>query len=168
MVNVEGENKNKEGESQILALPAAPLTLLGVQKIKKDSPDSKSSGRYQLFEFGLKQATQRVLRLWKAADDNKALHVEYLGLHEVPEAGTGPDKKSPIVCHKFRRTKYAAPEDGVAEATLFIERDTLFQVGTILRGEKGELLGEFYFRDVRLNPAFAANQFDPAILKAKK
>ena len=163
---VEGENKGTDGKSQILALPAPPLSAIGVQKIKLDSEDSKSSGRYQLHEFGIKQATERVVKLWTAANERKELHTEYLGLHEVPEAGDVG--KPPPVCHKIRRHKFAKPENDVAEVILFIDRDTLFQVGTILHGDKGQLIGEYYFRDIRLNPAFPANQFDPAILKAKK
>jgi hypothetical protein len=157
---IEGENKNAQGKSQILALPAPPFTGLGVVKSDTDSADSKRSGRYPLSEFGLKEAMQRVLDAWKAADAEKTLHVEYKGLCKVPEAG---DR----ICHAWQRTAFARPEgeDGVTEVTIFVDCETLFQVGTIVRGKDGELLGEYYFRNIRLNPEFKPDQFTPAVLK---
>jgi hypothetical protein len=155
---VEGENKNAKGQSQILA-----LTLLGVMKFDVDSADSKSSARYTLNEFGLKQALMRVLNAWKAAQAEKTLHVEYLGLHKVPEVGGQ-------LCHKIHRHKYARPEgaDGITDVVIFIDRETLFQVGTIVKGENEQLLGEYYFRDIQLNPDFPAGLFEPGTLKGKK
>jgi hypothetical protein len=158
---VEGENFSKKtGKSQILALPAPPFTAVGIMPTDTDSTDSKRSGRYALNQFGLKEATQRTLEAWKAADARKALHVEYLGLHKVPEADG-------CICHKIRRHSYPEPEgdDGVTEVIIFIDRETLFQVATIVNGKDGELLGEYYFRGIRLNPEFAPGQFTTNALK---
>jgi len=154
---VEGENKNSAGKSQLVALPKLlPLPI----KQDLDSSSSKKSGRYALSEFGLKQAMERVLKGCKQAYAEKALHVEYLGLHKVLETG---DK----TCHKIRRYNFARPEtdDGAIEVTIYVDRETLFQVGTIVLGKDGELLGEYYFRDIHLNPEFAANQFTTSMLK---
>jgi len=157
---VEGENKNAKGKSQLLALPAPPLTLIGVQKRDTDSADSKSSGRYPLSDFGLKQAMQHVVEVWKVADDEKALHVDYLGLYKVPEADGQ-------ICHKIHRHSFARPEgnDGVTEVIIYVDRETLFQVGSIVLGKDRELLGEYYFRNIHLNPDFAPDQFTAAMLK---
>ncbi|HYV40059.1 MAG TPA: DUF1571 domain-containing protein [Gemmataceae bacterium] len=156
----EGENKNgTTGKSQIVALTNLGVTL----NTDPDSNDSKRSARYPLSEFGLKQAMQRVLEVWKAADKEKNLHVEYLGLHTLPKADGQ-------ICHKIHRHSFARPEgeDGVNDVILYIDRETLFQVGTILKGKDGELLGEYYFRNIQLNPTFGPEQFTKAMLKAKR
>ncbi len=156
---VEGENKNGQGKSKILALPkAVPIPVTS----ETDSADSKKSGRYPLSQFGLREAMERVLEAWKAAAAEKVLMVEYKGLCKVPEAG---DR----ICHEFYRNHKARPEgdDGVSEVTVYIDCETLFQVGTIVLGKDGEMLGEYYFRNIRLNPEFGPDQFTRKALKAK-
>ena len=44
---------------------------------------------------------------------------------------------------------------------------TWLMVGTILRGEEGQLIAEYYFRDIHLNPTFAKDQFTRKALQAK-
>ena len=39
------------------------------------------------------------------------------------------------------------------------DKETWLQVGTVLRDTEGRLLGEYFFRDVRLNPDIPASQF---------
>ncbi|MCC6421013.1 MAG: DUF1571 domain-containing protein [Gemmataceae bacterium] len=150
-----------QNNDQLLVLPAGALRILGVVVRDVDSEDARQSGRYPITEFGLRKAMQRVAINWKKAQDAKALHVEYLGIHKVPEAGNRP-------CHKFRRTKYAHPEDdGVTELILYIDTEHLLQVGSILKDENGELIGEYYFSNIKINPPFRANQFERAALTAK-
>jgi hypothetical protein len=150
---VAGENNNN-----MLALPT--IRIAGVVSRALDSDDAKQSGRYTIAEFGLKQALQRIVGNWKRARAEKALHVEYLGIHKVVEAGDRP-------CHKFHRTGYAKPEDGgVTELILYVDTETQLQVGSVLLGEGGQLLGEYFFRDIQLNPKFAPEQFQRAALTA--
>jgi outer membrane lipoprotein-sorting protein len=66
----------------------------------------------------------------------------------------------------IQRTKYARPEDdGVTELIIYVDTETLLQVGTVLKGADGQLIAEYYFRDIRLNPQFRPNQFTRAALK---
>jgi hypothetical protein len=157
---VEGENKNAEGKSMILALGAGSLGLLGVQKRNPESADAKKSGRYPMNQFGLKQAMERVLETWRPASKRGELHVDYLGLYKLTDAGGQ-------LCHTFWRHRFAKPEgdDGVSQAYIFVDQDTLLQVGSLVLGEGDRVLGEYYFRNIRLNPVFAAEQFTPAALK---
>src|SRR5262249_27673824 len=92
------------------------------------------------------------LASWKAAKDKGELDVTFKGLHPLPEA----DNK--VVFHFLR--KCAAPEnDGVMEQTLYIDKATWLQLGSVIKGKKGELIGEYYFRDIQLNPELKPNQF---------
>ena len=151
---VKGENKDR-----LLALPT--IAIAGVQARDLDSADAKASGRYTLAEFGLKKAMERVYKNWKKARDAKALHVEYEGVHRVPEAG---DR----TCYKLHRTRFAAPEDGgVTDLILYIDTENLLLVGSVLRGEGGQLIAQYFFRDIHLNPTFRPDQFTRAALTAK-
>jgi hypothetical protein len=160
---VEGQNGGK-----MLVKPSKAWAALarfesrdGVVTRDVDSADARQSGRYPISEFGLKKAMERVVRSWKQAREEGALHAEYLGVHLVPDIGNRP-------CYVFRRTRYARPEkDGVTELTLYIDTETLLQVGSVLRDAQGELVGEYFFSDIRLNPTFRPDQFERAALLAK-
>jgi hypothetical protein len=152
---VEGENDGK-----MLALPAGRLLrLAGVVSREVEGPEARRSGRYTLKEFGLKHGMFRTLQSWQAARDHGALHIEYLGEQVVKEAG---DRR----CHVLKRTRYQKPEDdGVTELTVCIDCETGLQVGSILKCEDGQLLAEYYFRDICLNPEPAPDQFTRTALR---
>jgi Protein of unknown function (DUF1571) len=151
---VQGQNNGK-----LVALPVGALALLGTFEKSPDGEEARQSGRYPINEFGLKIATQRVLDSWLAARAEHALHVEYLGVFRVPDAG---DR----ACYKLRRTRYAQPEaDGITDLTLYIDCENWLQVGSVLKGVHDELIAEYYFRDIHLNPTFAPHQFDRSALK---
>ncbi len=150
---VQGQN-----EGRMLALPT--LKFLGVITRDLDSPDAKSSGRYTLDQFGLRKGMERVLNSWKRTRAAKTLSVEYLGVHRVPETGNRP-------CYKLH-AHYSRPEkDGVTDVILYVDKDTLLQAGTVLTGAKGQLIGEYFFRDIVLNATFPPDQFTRAALTAK-
>lgn len=151
---VEGENDN-----MMLVHPAGVSGRL-VKVVKKDpeGEEARQSGRYSLKDFGLKNATLRALETWKKARDDGALHVEVLPEQKVKEAGGK-------TCWVLRRSGYAKPEnDGVAETTLYIDKDTWFQVGSVVKDQDGRLIGEYYFRDIKLNPEFKEGQFTEAAI----
>jgi hypothetical protein len=144
-----------EGENDGMMLVRPNGRLLGRLIVAKDpeGEEARDSGRYTLKEFGLRKGTERVLKTWKAARDNGTLFVEYLGEERVKEAG---DR----VCHVLRRSRYQKPEaDGVTEVTVYIDKETWLQVGSVLKGKDGELIASYFFRDIKLNPEFRPNPF---------
>jgi hypothetical protein len=150
-----------ENEGKMLVRPTPLLRKLAGDIVPRevDSADARSSGRLTMNEFGLKKAMLRTLTGWQAAASHGTLHVEYLGEQSPKETGDRP-------CYVLRRTQYAHPEaDGVTELTIFVDKETLLQVGSIARGEGGKLIGEYYFRDIVLNPEFSSGQFTRAALK---
>jgi hypothetical protein len=154
---VEGEN-----DGQAVIKPAG-LGGRFVSSVTRDPEgrDARKSGRYTLKEFGLRMALTRTLGSWQEAQKEGALHVEYGGKVKVKEAG---DRE----CYKLHRTRFAKPEaDGSTELTMYIDVETWLPLGTVLKGEDGRLIGEYYFRDLRLNPEFAKGQFTPAVVTAK-
>jgi hypothetical protein len=151
---VAGQNKN-----HILVIPAGFLALAGVIERPLDDREVKQSGRFGIDEFGMKKGCQRVLEGWNQARARKALHVVYQGVFRLAEAGDRP-------CYKLHRTDYDRPdEDGITDLVLYVDTETLLQVGTVLHAADGRLIGEYFFRDVRLNPTFPADQFTRTALQ---
>jgi hypothetical protein len=151
---VRGENDDK-----MLVLPSGLARLVGILRRDPNGPEARKAGRYPITEFGIKVGTERTLAAWVKARREHALHVAYLGERPVPEAG---DR----TCYVLRRTRYLRPEEGgVTEATLYIDKETWLQVGSVLRGAGGELIGTYYFRNIQLNPNFPPGTFSAAALK---
>ncbi len=152
---VEGENKDEKTVRSMALIKPAGLGGRFVSYVTRDprGKDARNSGRYTLDEFGLKHALDRTHKAWKDASDNKALHVEFQGKMKIKELS---DRE----CFVLKRTRFAKPEaDGITEQTLYIDAEHWLLTGSILKGENGELIGEYYFRDVRLNPEFDKDLF---------
>jgi hypothetical protein len=155
---VEGQNGD-----QTLVRPAGALArkIAGdVLRIDPTSAEARQSGRYSIKEFGLNKGALRTLASWEDAAKEDALHVEFLGVIQVKEAGDRP-------CWALRRTRYARPEnDGVTELTVYYDTETWLQVGSVLKGEEGKVIGSYFFRDIQLNPTFKPKQFDRSALES--
>jgi hypothetical protein len=146
---VEGENDGK-----ILVRPTG-LASWFVRTVALD-PDSaavRGASRFGIREAGLKHTLQRTLEAWRTGESAEVGRIEYLGLETVKAAGDRP-------CYKLRRTT-PEPENGVTETTVYIDKENRFQVGTVLKGPDGELVGCYFYTDIVLNPEFAADQFEP-------
>jgi len=155
---VEGQNDGK-----LLVKPHGGLrSLAGIVKRDPEGSDAKNSGRYPLTQFGLKDAALRALASWKTAKAEDGLHVELVGEEKVKECGGR-------ACWVLKRSKYKKPEnDGITETTLYIDKETWLQVGSVVRGEGGKLVGEYFFRDLQLNPKFDDETFQREALEKKR
>lgn len=159
VIYVKGKNNNN-----ILVKPPSLLSFFILQE-PVDSPKAKKSGRVGIDEFGMALGLRKILRSWKRAKKKDNLHLEYEGLFRVKDA-------SNRLCYKFHRTDYKYKEfDGVltTDLTVYIDKKTGLQVGTIQRGippggKKEQLIGEYYFRDIELNPEFPPNYFTRSTL----
>lgn len=151
---VKGENRD-----QLVVRPNGVFSIAGTVLRDPNGEDAKKSGRYPLTEFGIKIGMQRVLAGWEKAKKDNALHVEYLGVKEFKETGRRP-------CWTLKRTRYAEPDKGgVTESTLYFDKDTWLQVGTILKGQENQLIGEYFFRDLKINPDLPDSTFSREALK---
>lgn len=153
LLYVEGENDGK-----LLCRPASKAARFFTESVSVpvDGADARAGGRYTLDQFGLKKAAERTLVDWRAAREVNDLKVEYMGVKKVKEAG---DRS----CWTFRRL--CKPDsEGVAEAMIYVDVENWLQVGSVLKDEKGNLLGAYYFRDVKLNPEFKKGQFEKSAL----
>jgi hypothetical protein len=151
---VKGENRD-----QLLVRPAGLLSVAGIVARDPHGEEAKQAGRYPLTEFGMKFGTQRALTSWEKAKKDGILHVEYLGVKKMEETGDRP-------CWVLKRTHPEAPTaEGVIESTLFFDTDSWLQVGTLLKGEEGKLIGAYFFRDITINPDFPKDAFSREALK---
>ncbi|MCE9529719.1 MAG: DUF1571 domain-containing protein [Planctomycetes bacterium] len=151
---VQGENKGK-----ILVRPsAAAAKIFGYVERPVDAADVKATTRYLVTEFGLRCGTERTYKAWKELRDKGNFNTTYLGLRKKVEEAGGRD------CHVILRKCDPPEEDGMTEITIYIDAETWFQVGSILKA-KDDLVGSYWFRDINLNPSFDAKQFLPETLK---
>jgi Protein of unknown function (DUF1571) len=148
---VEGQNDDK-----VLVHPTGVAGMF-VRYVPRDpeGSEAREEGRYSVKDFGLKKTVERTLRDFKTAQ-TKGAQTAYLGVRKVREAG---DR----LCYTLRQTSPVPDATGVSDATVYIDKETWFQIGTVLKGD-GKLMGDYYYRDIQLNPAFEPDQFQPAAL----
>jgi hypothetical protein len=139
---------------------------------------ARDAARYCITDSGFEPAMLRTHAAWKQARERGDPPPAYLGLRPVDELGGR-------VCHAIRRTcphteadSFALDEerpsdpkkvarDGFDRVTIFVDAETWLQVGTELKKANGELIGEYYFRDVELFPdVMPADPFAVAAIKA--
>jgi hypothetical protein len=151
---VEGENDNK-----VVVRPAG-LAAVFVKVVTRDpdGAEAKQAGRYTIKEFGLRKGTDRTLTSWKEGKERGDLTIQYLGEKKVKEAG---DR----VCWALRRLVAKPAADGVTDLTIFVDKETWLQVGSILKGAEGELIADYFFRDIKLNPEFKKDQFTRKVIE---
>jgi hypothetical protein len=131
---------------------------LGWVKSAPDGPEAKSSSRYRITEFGVRCGTERTYRAWKALQERGVkLQVQYLGVQQRDEIGGR-------ACHVVKRTCDPPEEEGLTDVTIYVDVETWLQVGSVLMNN-GELIGSYWFKDIRLNPTFDDKQFKPETLK---
>jgi hypothetical protein len=119
-----------------------------------NASDVKSTSRFGIDKFGMYCGAQDTLNAIHKAQKAGTLHLKYHGIEMVEKAGNR-------LCYKLVRTPYDPPEmkEKINELTIYIDRATLLQVGSILKDEKGEFIAEYFFRDIELNPTFDEGQF---------
>jgi hypothetical protein len=140
-----------------------------------DGKESRDAARYSIEDFGFYHTTLRTHRAWKAARDAGQFHYEFLETRPVPECGGR-------TCHVIRRTcdppevdtfslaekgtiaPAAHPKEAFVSVVLMFDAETWLQVGTEQKDATGDLVGAYYFREIKLNPKFEREQFTPAAL----
>jgi hypothetical protein len=150
---------DKENDGKMCIRPTIRAgRLLGYLKFHTDCDDAKNTSRYLITDFGLRCGTDRTWKAWKALQDKGfPLDTEYLGKQTVVEAG-GRE------CHIIKRKCNPPEDDGMTEITVYIDAETWQQVGTVLK-ENGNLIGSYFFKDIKINPKFDEAQFKPETLK---
>ncbi|NBO92717.1 MAG: DUF1571 domain-containing protein [Planctomycetia bacterium] len=135
---VAGENRD-----QLLVKPTGWLGTFGTARRALDSADAKSSARYPANEFGIQLGTRRTLSCWRAAHKRDDFRVEYNGLKTAPELG--------YPCWQIVRPAFGPEDNGVTHAVYYIDPKTWLQVGSVLFNADGQLMGRYFFTDLKLN-----------------
>jgi hypothetical protein len=148
VVYVQGENGG-----MMLAHPTGLAgAFVKVVSRDPDGDDAKASGRYSIKSFGLRNNTELSLKTWREGKEKGTSKISYLGVRKVFEAGDKP-------CYTLRRIPDHPEDDGVTEIILYIYKDTWLRAGSVLKGQDDKLIGEYFNRDIRLNPDFKPDQF---------
>jgi hypothetical protein len=166
--------------------PKARLDSLREFRVDVNGSLARGASRYCIRDGGLYRGTLRTYDAWKARQAAGVLKTEYLGKQVAEKAGKHPDGR-PVTCHVIRRT-CPSPEldafeigghpstdpkdvdrDGFTEVTIMIDEERWLQVGTVIKRtdvQPERLIGEYYFRDVELNPALPEDTFTVEGMKA--
>lgn len=146
-------------DGQMLVSPAGWRRIAGIVARDPEGPDARQSGRFSLKQYGLKNGLLRALDPWQTARDKGQLYVECLGGRPLEAIGGRR-------CLGLHRSRFAEPEnDGVTDQTLWFDCETWLLAGSIARDDQGQVVGEYYFRDVQLNETFANDPFRREALK---
>jgi hypothetical protein len=151
---------DKENDGMMCIRPSNSIAkLAGYVKRKTDCDDAKETSRYLITEFGLRCGTERTWNAWQALKESGVkLDTTYIGFKSnVPQAGGRP-------CHIIERRCNPPEDDGMTKITIYIDAETWQQVGTVLE-ENGNLIGSYFFKDIKNNPTFDEAQFKPETLK---
>jgi hypothetical protein len=160
---VEGQNQEKVGgemKSMLLVHPSGVAgRLIPFVKREPEGQEALQSSRYTIKGFGLEQGMLLTWNSWKRVQKEGELHIDYLGVVNVKEAGNRP-------CYKVRRTGYKQPEeDGITELTIYVDKETWLQVGSELKGKENQWIAKYYFRDIRINPEIKDEMFKAEALR---
>lgn len=151
---VEGENKG-----MMLAKLVGPLSFGGLAPRDPEGAEAKSAARYPITKFGIKEGMLSTQLYWRKAHEKGELRVVCDGIVACKELG---GRK----CLKLRRLEYARPEvDGISRSEFWFDPSNGLQLGSLLRGKDGRLIGRYFFKDLRVNPDFAPDTFTAAGLK---
>ena len=157
---IKPDNEKDRGKLVVQTAGAASA-FLSIVTLDPDGAKARQSSRYVMPEFGIKIGSQRTLAPWVAAKKDGSLHIEFLGEKKIKELGDRP-------CWVLKRTRYRnSEEEGIGELTVYIDKETWLQTGSVLKSKTGEFMAEYFFRDVELNPKFDEDTFTRKSLQKK-
>jgi hypothetical protein len=147
---------------------------------------AKGASRYCLRDAGVYRGMLRTYESWKSYRAKGELQSQFVERKVLEKAGKYPDGQ-PVECLVVRRSAThpeldafeigghpdARPDvierDGFTEVTVMIDVKRWLQVGTVIRRTNvnpPRLIGEYYFRDIELNPQFPTDTFTIEGMKA--
>jgi len=173
-----GSRKLAEGTLYDSTVPGKMLVWLPklfgrISEVNPRGTLPRGSARYTIEEFGFFHSTKRALKVWTTAKSVAGLEWKNLGKRMVGDRE----------CHVIRRIcavdeldPYAGGEanpritdanraDSFKSVTLYFDTRTWLQLGAELHRADGELVGSYFYRDVKLNPTFPAGTFTRTALK---
>lgn len=165
---IAGENAN-----QMLT-----LTSLGFAK-SLDPKDSMPRGasRYSITDGGIYRGMLRTYDAWKKRQETGTLNGSFLGIQNPSQLGGRScyvvqrncpvPEVDPFALDEPADPKADPKRDGAVEVTAYIDVETWLHIGTVLKRSDGSLLGEYWFRDVKLSKQpFEPNPFTMDAIRA--
>lgn len=140
---------------------------------------AKSQSRYCIRDAGLYRSMLRTYEAWKQRQEAGELKIEYLGKKAIPQIG----RECFVIRRHCPRTEIDSFEigghatsdpdevakEGFTEVTIYIDAERWLQVGTELYRTEPDgtrvLVGQYYMRDVQLNPTVPSDTFTVEELK---
>jgi len=143
---VKGQNDN-----QAMVKPAGWLGWFVRSHVNRpvDSPDSAKVSRRRLDQFGFANALKLILEVNKLAQKQGDLNFSYSGMGEIHGRKT-------YIFERYLPEKPCYPDQHLV---VHIDQEWLVPVGTYSYDGRGNLLGKYLYRDVKLNVGLALREF---------
>lgn len=132
---------------------------------------ARKSSRYSITEAGLASALERTYEAWSESRNTGTLDWKYIDTRPVEEVGgrechiiqrtCSKPELDPFLMNEPRPDANSRPSEAFSTVTLMFDTKTWLQVGSRLERADGELIGSYYFRDIKLNPDLPADTFTP-------
>jgi hypothetical protein len=140
-------------DNHIVVQLAGWRALVGQVTVPVHDEDARATSRYPINEFGMATGSRRTLAAWKEARERGQLWVTLQGARKVPEL----DDRECWVVH--RADVPGHDPEGIVASTYYFDTATWLQTATVLRDDKGQLVGRYHFRALEVNPTFDEKTF---------
>jgi hypothetical protein len=130
-----------------------------------DHSEVKASTRYLITDFGIRRGTERTYEAWKYIKEKGQLDFRYKGIQKCEQAGNRDCHVIVRKCDPNTELDSREREEGLTEITIYMDVETGLQVGTVLKAKDDQLIGEYYFSDIKTNPEIDPKLFQKENLK---
>jgi hypothetical protein len=176
--NVVAGTLYNEDEKSDQILTYRPRAFIKEYSVDLKGPNAREASRFCIKDSGLYRSMLRTYTAWKDHKERGELRIEYLGKQKIDKADGRECHVIKRICPRTEVDSFALDEkpptdpklierDGFNEVTVMIDAERWLQVGTVIRDAKGELVGEYFFRNVEtVAGEFPPDTFTAAGLKA--
>ena len=152
---------NDEGNQQAWAKPGGAIVRLLISKILQPihGARAQNASRRTIDQFGFGKSFELIIRYSAKAQAENALTLNYTGEGSVGDRPT----------YQFERLlPYDGNEDNYPDRLLVfhIDQESLLPVACYAYSDKegNDLLGSYIYTDVKLNPGYSPEDFDPDVI----
>jgi hypothetical protein len=155
---VQDQWEDDHGHDLAWVKPASNVLSLFVPRLQQPihGKHAKQAARRSIDQFGFERTYDRIIRYCVKARHEGILDLRYIG------TASGQDRPPFVFA---RRSPYTGTDEGYPDCLLIAQVDQEYLIPALCTSysdpDGRRLLGEYAYSNVRLNPGFSADAFDP-------
>jgi hypothetical protein len=153
------------------------LTSLTTLSLNPKDGMARTASRYCITDGGIYRGMLRTYTAWKKRQEAGELNATFMGIESPPQVGgrlcyviqrrCPKPEVDPFALDESPDHKADPQRDGTVEVTVYIDIERWLSLGTMLKRADGSVLGEYWFRDVKLSKeSFQPDPFTMESIKA--